>query len=134
MGVLSSQIEKVNNFHSLTPVDSISISSAEKQLGLQFAPDYKEYLMHFGAATFDGKELTGVCKSERLSVVMATERAREFYPQFPKNLYVVEELGFDHVITAQESSGKVYSYGPGDSAEKIAESLQDYLFPAGESK
>lgn len=34
----------------------------------------------------------------------------------------------------EESSGKVYSYGPGDSAEKIAESLQDYLFPAGESK
>ena len=129
MGALSLQIENANNFHSLTPADSISISSAEMQLGLQFAPDYKEYLMHFGAATFDGKELTGVCKSARLSVVMATERAREFYPNFPKNLYVVEELGFDHVLTAQDSSGKVYSYGPGDSAEKIAESLQEYLFP-----
>ena len=40
MGALSSQIEKTNDFRSLTPADSISISSAETQLGLQFASDY----------------------------------------------------------------------------------------------
>ena len=129
MGTLSSQIENANNFHALVPADSGSINSAETQLGLLFAPDYCEYLLAFGAATFDGRELTGICKSERLSVVTATERARLFYPTFPISAYVVEELGFDHVLTVQDSSGRVYSYGPGDSGKKIAESLQDYLFP-----
>ena len=85
--------------------------------------------MAFGAASFDGRELTGVCQSERLSVVSATERARQTYPEFPKTLYVIEELGFDHVIVGQDSSGKVYAYGPRDSGEMIAESLQSYLFP-----
>ena len=42
---------------------------------------------------------------------------------------MVEELGFDHVLILQDSSGKVYSYGPSDSGDVIAESLQDYLFP-----
>lgn len=36
----------------------------------------------------------------------APRRAREFYPQFPKNLYVVEELRFDHVLTVQRLVGK----------------------------
>lgn len=122
-------IKGASFFVSLQPAASSSIEAAESQLGITFAPDYKEYLLAFGAASFDGRELTGVCESERLNVVSATERARTFYPKFPKNTYVVEELGFDHVLILQDSSGKVYSYGPSDSGDVIAESLQDYLFP-----
>ncbi len=130
MSKLPELIKGAYYFVSLQPADDSSIEAAESQLGLSFAADYKEYLLAFGAASFDGRELTGVCKSERLSVVSSTESARAFYPQFPPKAYVVEDLGFDHVLVVQDRSGKVYEYGPGDSGKKIAESLQQYLFPA----
>lgn len=129
MSGLTTQIKDASNFISLQPADSSAVQAAETQLGLRFAEDYKEYLMAFGAASFDGRELTGVCKSERLSVVSSTERAREFYPHFPHKAYVVEDLGFDHVLIVQDYSGKVYSYGPSDTGKLIAESMHDYLFP-----
>ena len=42
------------------------IADAENELKLKFSEDYKEYLSTFRAATFCGKELTGICSSERL--------------------------------------------------------------------
>lgn len=129
MSALSILIKNASDFVSLQPADSLSIKAAENELGLHFAPDYKDYLSVFGVASFDGKELTGICKSERLSVVYSTKRVRQFYSLFPQKAYVIEDLGFDHVYIIQDSSGKVYSYGPSDSAKMIAESLQDYLFP-----
>lgn len=128
MSILTTLIQNASNFISLKPSDKSSIMAAECQLGLVFAPDYKEYLSTFGAASFDGRELTGVCQSERLSVVSQTERARLLYPHLPKDAYVIEDVGFDHIVIVQNASGKVFSYGPTDSGKEIADSLQDYLF------
>lgn len=129
MSDLTAQIKDAENFVSLQPADSAGILAAEARLGLLFAPDYKEYLLAFGAATFSGKELSGICKSERLSVVSLTERARRIYPRFPENAYVIENLGFDLIFIVQDASGRVYSYGPADAGELIAGSLEEYLFP-----
>ena len=134
MSNLPTLIKEADGFVSLQPAKSSNIEAAETQLSLKFASDYKEYLLVFGAASFDGKELTGICKSERLSVVSATERARDFYPQFPPKTYVVEELGFDHVLITQDAGGRVYAYGPHDSGKQIAASLQEYLFPKDSCK
>lgn len=122
-------IKDADYFYALTGADLSQVEEAEKNLGVCFADDYKAYVQAFGAATFDGHELTGICKSERLSVVASTERAREFFTQFPMDLYVIEEMQFDCIITVQDSEGIVYSYGPGDKATQIADSLQEYLFP-----
>lgn len=100
-----------------------------KELQLKFAEDYKEYLSTFGVATFCGKELTGICSSERLSVIAVTQRARSFYKSFPNDAYVIEEMLFDHFLVIQKADGAVFSYGPNDSEELIADSLSMYLFP-----
>ena len=128
MSNIISLIKNSSNFVSLQPASASEIQAAETQLGLLFASDYKEYLLAFGAASFDGKELTGISKSERLSVVSATERARSFYPLLPRSIYVIEELGFDNYFIVQDSSGRVYSYGTSDLGKLIAESLKEYLF------
>lgn len=83
----------------------------------------------FKLATFCGKELTGICSSERLSVVAVTQRARSYYKNFPKDAYVIEEMLFDHFLVIQKEDGSVFSYGPHDSEEMIADSLSMYLFP-----
>ena len=129
MNELLNRISEFEGFCSLGSTDPSRIEEAEQLLGLSFAEDYKEYALMFGAATFDGHELTGVCDSERLSVVSSTNRARAFYPHFPPSMYVVEEMLIDHILSVQDSTGTVYSYGPDDEAKEIANSLQEYLFP-----
>ena len=122
-------MEQEDTFFLFFAVDFDRIDEAEQTLQLVFADDYKEYVNTFGAATFDGHELTGICHSNRLSVIFTTERARKYYPNFPKNMYVVEELFFDHILIVQDSTGAIYSYGPNDKATKTAESLLEYYFP-----
>ena len=127
MSELVNLIREADGFCALGAVKASMLNKAEEALGVAFASDYKEYALAFGAATFDGRELTGVCESERLSVVSATERARRFYPMFPQDAYVIEELLFDHILIIQNAEGLVFSYGPEDNAKVIANSLQKYL-------
>ena len=129
MDVLNSLIKEADNFISLQPVSASKIQEAEDKLGLSFAEDFKEYLAEFGVASFNGKELTGICDSERLSVVSITEKARHDYPQFPKNAYVIEDLYIDHILILQDCSGKVYAFAPDDYGREIAGTLKEYLFP-----
>ena len=123
------KIQEAENYASLGAVSSEEIAAAEKVLHSTFASDYKEYLSAFGAATFCRKELTGICSSERLNVIAVTQRARNYYKSFPDDAYVIEELLFDHFLVIQKADGTVYNYGPDDSEELVAESLEAYLFP-----
>lgn len=49
------------------------IADAENELKLKFSEDYKEYLSTFGAATFCGKELTGICSRHMLFFFTPTD-------------------------------------------------------------
>ncbi len=131
MKELISLISEADGFLSMSGAKLSDVETAESLLGLHLAQDYKEYVLAFGAATFNGHELTGICRSDRLNVVSATERARLLYPCFPGNLYVIEDLQFDHVLTVQDSTGTVSCYGPDDEPKYLAESLREYLFPGG---
>jgi alpha-tubulin suppressor-like RCC1 family protein len=122
-------IQEAEDFAALGAASKEKIADAEKELQLTFSADYKEYLSAFGAATFCGKELTGICASERLNVIAVTQKARNYYKGFPDDAYVVEEMLFDHFLVIQKTDGSVFSYGPNESEELIAESLSLYLFP-----
>ena len=128
MSELVNLIRAADDFCSLGAAKPSLIQEAETHLGVAFANDFKEYALEFGAATFNGRELTGICRSDRLNVVSVTERARAFYSNFPRSAYVVEELLFDHILIIQDSDGCIYSYGPQDRATQIAKSLREYLF------
>ncbi len=128
MSALIKEIKRARNYCCLQPAGMLAIEKAENQLGIRFADDYKDYLLAFGTASFNGRELTGICDSERLNVVSATEKARCFYHSFPYNVYVIEEMGFDNIIIGQDTSGNIYSFGPDETAKKIAGSLYEYLF------
>lgn len=127
------RIKEAEDYASLGAASDELIANAEATLQLTFAKDYKEYLSIFGVATFCGREMTGICTSERLSVIAVTQRAREHYENFPHDAYVIEEMLFDHCIVIQRSDGTIYNYGPNDRGEQIANSLSAYLFP-GELK
>lgn len=129
MNSLVDQINSLPEKYVLTPTTLEKIAAAEQALDLSFAADYKACLLAFGAFSFDAHEITGICESERLNVVMVTNHYREASPALPRDLYVIEDLAIDNVIVVQKKDGTVYTYGPDNKLVKTASSLQDYLFP-----
>ena len=102
------------------------IESAEKQLGVEFAPDYKRYLKEIGLACFDGHELTGICKPPRLNVVEVTTAQREKHPE-ASSWYVIEETNVDGIVIWQNVGGKVYITAHNSKPKKIANSIAEYI-------
>lgn len=121
-------VEKLKKFEDFTQLGGVSkaeIEDAEKQLGLKFAKDYKEYLQECGAATANAHEFTGLCDSKRLDVVLVTEKLRR-QDKFFDSAYVIEDTNMDGVIVWQTSKGEIYE-SQGNNVEEIAKSLAEYF-------
>lgn len=103
------------------------IDKAEKVLGISFAKDYREYLKEIGLACFDGHELTGLTKTDRLNVVSVTRQHREQIGRDVSSWYVIEEAGIDGIVLWQSSNGTVYETAPNSKSKKIAKSLAEYI-------
>ena len=102
------------------------IDLAEKHLGCTFAEDYRGYLAEIGLACFDGHELTGLTKTERLNVVTVTTEQRKLFGEMVSTWYVVEETNIDGIVAWQDSIGAVYETAFPTYVRKIAGSLSDY--------
>lgn len=102
------------------------IESAEKELGIEFAHDYKTYLKEIGLACFDGHELTGICEDSRLDVVHVTNQNREKNPEL-RSCYVVEEANIDGIVIWQDFLGKIYMTEGNLEPKLIANSMTDYI-------
>lgn|SRR5699024_2088800 len=102
------------------------IESAEKNLEIKFAPDYRKYLKEIGLVSFDGHELTGISKNPRLNVVDVTTSKREIYPQAGK-WYVIEEANIDGIVIWQDIDGKIFITGDKIKSKHIANSLIEYI-------
>lgn len=107
--------------------DKVSIENAEKELGLKFAAEYKEYLGTFGSVLADDIEITGIAKSKNRNVVTVTEREWELNPQITHNMYAVENLAIDGIIIWQDETGNIYESMPNEAVKKIANSLVEYV-------
>lgn len=126
MSTLTQKMAETESLRARTPATSKQIEQAEIELGLTFAEDYREYLAAFGAASANGHEFTGICKSERLNVIAVTKEARA-YAERPQNWYVVEEGNIDGILVWQSSSGEVYLCQGTHNPVRIAESLSEYF-------
>lgn len=126
---MSKIVDVINNCEKMRSgkaPDVSEITNAENTLGLQFAPEYKEYVKQFGFATYVGHELTGICKSPRLNVADVTIEAREQYV-LDSDMYVIEETEFDGILILQNHKGEIFKVQPGTKPMKIASSLTDYI-------
>ncbi len=103
------------------------IAKAEKELNVSFAQDYREYLKVAGLACFAGHEFTGLTATERLNVVSVTKEQRSLFGEAASTWYVVEEANIDGIVIWQDAAGAVYQTVPNSRAEKIADSLAEYL-------
>lgn len=127
MSNIISIIRSLPNLHSLVPASQVDISDAEIQLCIRFAEEYRTYLAEFGAVLADGVELTGITKSKRRHVVIATKQEWEINPNVPRSMYVIENVAIDGIIAWQDSKGSVYQSTLNNGPVKIASSLAEYL-------
>lgn len=126
MGELIEIMKSRSDFYAEKGVSESQIEQAERSLGLKFARDFKEYLHEFGAASFDGHELTGFSADKSLCVVEVTQKNWQKNP-VGHNLYVIEEAHIDGIVIWQDSDGAVYETAPDSDAVKIADSLAEYI-------
>lgn len=120
-------INELNHLCVLLPARLSAVSEAEQALGLRFAPDYKAYVLQFGAISACGIELTGVTTSRRLNVVAVTKRNRAMNGNIPPHMYVIEDMAIDGLLILQDVTGSVYSASLHGVPRKVFDCLADYI-------
>lgn len=126
---MSKVIDMVNSIKGVRYIGGCSeggIQRAEKLLRLKFPNEYREYMLEFGSITFKGVELTGLNITGHLNVVDATLQERKFNPDFPKNIFIIENLGIDSIFIVGDEKGSIYKLQY-DKMIKISSSFTEYL-------
>lgn len=126
---MSKVIDMVNSIKGVRYIGGCSegdIQRAEKLLRLKFPNEYREYMLEFGSITFKGVELTGLNITGHLNVIDATLQERKFNPDFPKNIFIIENLGIDSIFIVGDEKGSIYKLQY-DKMIKISSSFTEYL-------
>jgi len=102
-------------------------AKAENALGVSFSEDYRTYLKEIGLACYDGHELTGLTKSDRLDVVSVTKEQRERIGEDASSWYVIEETGIDGIVIWQAPTGEVFQTDSVAVYHKLCSSLSEFI-------
>lgn len=111
----------------LSPACESDISNAEKKMGIRFAEEYKKYTMVYGAIYNKEFEITGVCDSPKMDVMAVTLHKRLKDPNFPGDMYVVEDTGAEDLLVLQNQEGKIFSYIPELPPQQMFDSMAEFL-------
>lgn len=120
------KIRELPDLSTKVEANKSQIKSAEEKLGLRFSDDFKEYVSNFGAIRFYATEWTGFNTDDYCDVVKTTLEARQLYDNFPKDMFILEDLHIDSLLILSDSQGRIYQWQNGN-LEKIHNSIEDYL-------
>lgn len=122
------ELESLPEFQGLTGACTAEVDSAQSELELTFADDYRRYLQAYSVASANGHELTGICNFARLNVTLVTSKERPLHPAAESTWYVIERVGIDGALAWQDADGAVFITTPqATSSTKVADSLIEYL-------
>ena len=117
-------MSNLEDLRFLKPATEAEVTAAEKELGVIFAEDYREYVLKYGVISARGIELTGVTTAKRLDVVTVTKAEREM-ASIPENMYVIENVAIDGIVVLQNTAGEVFSIAPLEPLKRICSSLSE---------
>jgi hypothetical protein len=69
----------------------------------------------------------GVVENKRLNTVFVTLEARKRNLGIPGNLYVIEDLATDKILTWQDEEGVLYQTVGDGEPERINKTLEEYV-------
>ncbi len=120
-------LKQKDAFVSMQGATERLIEQSEIALGLRFAKDYTAYVKAFGAASFYGHELTGVCNAHQLNVVEVSLSERQYNHDIPEEWYVVEQVHIDGIVIWQSTKGHIFKSIPNAKPVKVCDSLVEYV-------
>lgn len=127
MKKLTDIIKEYEDFTAVGGASNEQIKEAEEELGLKFSKEYKEFLKEYGAACANGHEFFGLCESKRLNIIDATLKAKKKNKSISDELYLIEDVGIDKILTWQNADGKLFqSVGKGNP-EPLKMHLAEYV-------
>lgn len=127
MSSLSEEFKQKSNFYYEKGASIEEIEKAERDLGLRFSAEYREYLQQFGSVSCGGHELTGLSEDANLDVVRVTIANRNKNQNVSDALYVIEETHIDGIVIWQDESGVIYQAEYKEAPEKAYDSLKEYV-------
>jgi len=127
MKAVIEQIEKQFRLFQAKGCSVEQVMEAERQLGLRFSDEYRNYVLDYGAFSFGSQEFTGLNVDSYINVTDVTLQERGLRDEFPADCYVLQQLGIDGLITLQHQSGTVYQMDESGASSKIADSFSGYL-------
>ena len=132
--------QRLINFETVEPSGPVSeeaITSAERQLGIQFPPQYREFLSAFGSGGVDSEDFIGLGGAEHLDIVKLALRLRSRINPLPSRLLPLRGDGFGNYdcfdINQPTSGGEFaivqWNHEAGDEQEykPLAESFDDWF-------
>ncbi|MDO5406467.1 MAG: SMI1/KNR4 family protein [Eubacteriales bacterium] len=112
-------------FH-LKGVSAETVIAAEQKLGVCFSDEFRNYLMEYGVVSFGSHEFMGLGGDMYLDVVGETLNERANNNIFPKNCYLIENLGIDGILILQNEEGEIYELNNA-GIKKIFDSFKSYI-------
>ena len=120
-------IKEYEDFTAVGGASNEQIKEAEEELGLKFSKEYKEFLKEYGAACANGHEFFGLCESKRLNIIDATLKAKKKNEAISDELYLIEDMGIDKILTWQNEKGELFqTVGRGEPV-KLEVKLCEYV-------
>ena len=120
-------IKEYEDFTAVGGASNEQIKEAEEELGLKFSKEYKEFLKEYGAACANGHEFFGLCESKRLNIIDATLKAKKKNEAISDELYLIEDMGIDKILTWQNEKGELFqTVGMGEPV-KLEVKLCEYV-------
>src|SRR5215475_7713711 len=119
------------------PSTEEEINTAERELGVKFPPEYREFLAKYGAARIAGYQIAGLTHQDPDqpplwdSVVRATRSLRDRHGKIGHydDLIAISGDGMDitfYLRTKEDTSGRVLALGPGVEKE-VASTLSEFI-------
>ncbi|XME02169.1 SMI1/KNR4 family protein [Lachnospiraceae bacterium C1.1] len=127
MSALSEAFSNKTDFYAEKSASMDQIRHAEKEIGVVFSKDYKEYLQLYGSVSCVGHELTGISEDTNLDVVNATLSNYKKNQNISAPFYVIEETHMDGIVIWQTKTGEVFQSEYKGKPIKIYDSLIDYI-------
>ncbi|MBA3707846.1 MAG: SMI1/KNR4 family protein [Planctomycetes bacterium] len=133
IAAITSSLEKLPNCRSEAVTNEGEISNAEKQLGVTFSPDYKQFLNIFGGAVVGRRLIYGLRLAEYMhgnkdfTVIGATNQYRTKKWPSVSAWYVVSADGAGNPIGV-DSEGAVWIFDHNQMrAEKIYAGFDEWI-------
>ncbi len=120
-------VREYEDFVSLGEVSESEIKAAETELGIEFDSEYKAFIKAYGAASANAHEFMGICKSKRLNIIAGTSKARKQNANVPDDLYLIEDVGVDKILTWQNKKGELFQTVGKSEPEKLEVDLCEYV-------